>query len=663
MDAFSQIAGVIEDANEVWRLHPGYFLYEPWDVAPRSPEIMRQAIDDGVDLDAPDLMRCVGPAPHFFQSGFLLSTKFFRGAMAAGQCGKTVGVAVEVLCSATGEIPFALRYPAGHDTGIPRLLTKENIIRWGRRSKDTGEIIDHNWRCKQDDSWDCGNVTGVGVFPSEKIVPEGSLIRIASRQKLILQNWWPAFTGARKDGLGAFVPPFFIDKTRGSYQMRGSNKQDYQVFLKRGVVLQMLTYESGKEVFEGIKVPTYLDEEPLNEEIIGAVVTHASRWALIETPYEGITFSRELIFPKVRTPDMETFHATAYDCPYLTPSEIQKQRAIIGERTWEIGARLWGIPTEQSGKPYYDRKKINFWMQRFSPSLKPKKLVRFEPVGVWANIKSDERISKVPGLLDTEVRMADAEEEDQQSVWRLYEDRQAGTGYASASDQAEGAEVPDMAGDLSVAMIGRSHLECPTRPVLCASLRSTLPTPQFAREVLYAARYFNNALLAPETGPGAANESFRMVANDWPWWFKDTTIRQSTRKPRERQGFQPTSDRRDAVFDKLIRDWLDEYDQDSFPELPDEWVLRELAGAITGTTRGGKARCDHPRDGTLDSAMAFGILLFVFQPEFYRQVKCNASDDRIRRRSWLEESLYEHERSDTSEPPVVYLGEKMCVRR
>jgi hypothetical protein len=254
--------------------------------------------------------------------------------------------------------------------------------------------------------------------------------------------------------------------------------------------------------------------------------------------------------------------------------------------------------------------------------------------------------------------MSETTAEDQKSVWRLYEDRLDGAPYVSASDQAEGADNPDDAGDMSTAVIARPHDDNPGKPVIAATIRSTLPTPQFAREVLYACRYFHNALLAPETGRGASNEGFKLVAADWPWWFKDITIRQSTRKQREQLGFCPTSDRRSAIFDVLIRDWFDQYAMDDYPDIPDEWILREAASAISGRTAKGESRCDHPSDRTLDSLTAFGILLFVFKPEYRRQIKYRGDERQTERKaSWLDKALADMAARAEEGPSVVYLGE------
>jgi len=659
MDALSKIANGMEEAPDKWKEHPLFYLLEPYGVGKRSPEVYEQALKDGVDLQSPDLVRCVGGDPHPYQDGYLLSEKFCRVLLGPNQGGKSLMVFIDILIRATGQIPYALRYPKGHDTGIPRLITPENIYRFGRRDIKTGEIIDHDRSVRQDGTWDCGNVTGVGVYPQSKIVPQNSMIRLASRRQQVNQVWWPAFA----QGIGAlskFLHPLFIDRARGAHNAKGANKQSMQVYLLRGVTLQVLAYDAGKEIFEGAKVPTYLDEEPDDEDVVSAVITHCTDWSLSETPYQGITYTKEIAFPKQKTATKETFHATAYDCPYKDKEDVRHMREEVESRPWEIAARLWGIPADQSSAyPYYDRQKINFWIQKFSDKLRQVRYVTFEPKEMYDGIVSDPWRTR-PGLLDVDVRMLDAQEENQQTVWKLYEDRQAGRGYCIASDQAEGAETPEEAGDFSTAMIGRASDRDPHTPVLCASLRSTLPTPQFAMEVLLAARYFNNSLICPENGRGSSNATFWAESRDWPYWLRDVVIKQATRKQTEQLGFCPTTDRRETVFDRLIRKWLDSYESEDYPNIPDEDVLREAAAAIRVKKKNGEAKCDHTTQGTLDSLMAFGILLYVFDG-FDMQVTCNAGEDKgDRPMSWLDAGLQAKVRAQ-SRPR--FLGENIKPTR
>ena len=654
MDVFEQVQDSISNTEDVWKTHPGYFLYEPYEIKPRNQMVVDKAISDGIDLSSQDVIRCIGIPPYSFQTGYLLSSHHGRVIMAGTHTGKSLAVLMDILMSGSAEIPLAFRYPKGYDTGVPREINMWNIRRWGRHSKDNGEYLDRNINAAMDGSWDCGNVIAVGVFPADKIVPPGSMIRLASYQSMILQNWWPAFTGESTEELGAFVPPHFIDKTKGSSANRGLKVDEKLVFLPRNVRLKMLTYEGEKRGFEGVMVPTYIDEEPPKRDIMGAMLSHASRWSLSETPWLGITWSEEYAFPKEVGDQCKTFHSSAYDCPYKTEQEIINLRSEFSSTPWEIGARIWGFPTEQQGKPYYDRAKINFWIKRFQPHHD---FVTFDATKVWEGIKTNRDLHRVDGLLDTEIKMNPAKEDDERAVWRLYEDRQEEIGYACASDQAEGADTPQEAGDRSTAVIGRSHEDCKTRPVVCATLRSTLPTPEFAREVLCACRYFHNALIAPETGVGAANESFKMVAIEWPHWFKDVTRRQSTRKQREHLGFCATQDRREALYNKLLRDHFANFEKEEYPECPDSWILREAAGAIVSTTRGGTNRCDHPRTGTLDSLTAYGILHFVMQAEYHKQIKYH-SDKPVHVETWRERAARE------SKPkPIVFLGDGVTKLR
>ena len=126
-DQFSELRNAIGDAKESWRLHPAYFLAEPWDVQKRTDELIDQATADGIDLHSEEMMRCIGAGPHGFQTAYLMSKVYRRVIMASNQIGKSFVVAIEILCRATGQIPICMRYPVGHDTGIQREITAPNI--------------------------------------------------------------------------------------------------------------------------------------------------------------------------------------------------------------------------------------------------------------------------------------------------------------------------------------------------------------------------------------------------------------------------------------------------------------------------------------------------------------------------------------------------------
>jgi hypothetical protein len=175
---------------------------------------------------------------------------------------------------------------------------------------------------------------------------------------------------------------------------------------------------------------------------------------------------------------------------------------------------------------------------------------------------------------------------------------------------------------------------------VCAVLKSSLPTAAFAREVLYGLRYYNNALLAAESSKGAANATLKMVCDDWPYWFLDVVEMWSTRKARQERGFCPTTDRRETVFDVLLREHFEKYDDETYPEIPDERILREAAGAVVGWNRGKTAtRCDHSEKGTLDVLMAYGILHFVMQEHYVSQIRCRGSAQGMaQRRSLIDQA-------------------------
>ncbi|HUT59615.1 MAG TPA: hypothetical protein VNA25_17350, partial [Phycisphaerae bacterium] len=101
-------------------------------------------------------------------------------------------------------------------------------------------------------------------------------------------------------------------------------------------------------------------------------------------------------------------------------------------------------------------------------------------------------------------------------------------------------------------------------------------------------------------------------------------------------------------------------DENTYPECPDEWILREAAGAVVGKTRGGATRCDHPTNGTLDSLTAWGILWFVMQKEYNRQIKCHGGDPVAERRPSLLDLALAAQRP--KEAPV-FLGESVITLR
>lgn len=622
MNVFEKIHSSIDNADKIAvESHP-FYSFEPWDIEERPDWVRQRALDDGIDLYANDIVRHVGPEPRPFQTGFMLSTKHNTNIIAGSQEGKTYPAIIKGTMMLTGEIPYSLRHPKGFDTGIERVISPMNIRRFGRISRVTNRVIDHNENAKRDDSWFCGTIKGVGVFPQELIAPPGEEVRVGVYQRLKTEVWWPRLAEARR----LIIPDHLIDRSRGN---DGYNKKEGLVYLVRGGLFSIITYEMQAAKFEGEKCwYTILDEEPPNQNLIGTVVTHTRRWSLHETPYRGITYSKEIFFPKEITPDSQTFHSCAYDCPYKTIEEINIERSKMP--VWEIGARIWGVPTALKGSPYFDRRKINTWLQRYSRFI-PYKWAEFEPEKIWHGIISRPDITTVSGLLDTPVKFLPVAEDNQKTTWRIYEERQAGTAYIFSGDPAEGAETPEAAGDISAGIMIRppDPKRNEIKPVIVATIRSTLEAIPFAKTCAYGMRYYNNALFAPEI-KGGASATVANELKDWPYWYMHTNIQDSTGNAREKKGFDTTGKSRDSIFD-LIKEWILDFPEDKYPYIPDMPLLNELAEAIVSKSPGGtKNRCDHTEQGTLDSTIAFGILLYVYRFAF-DQIRCNLNEIKEKR--------------------------------
>jgi hypothetical protein len=149
-------------------------------------------------------------------------------------------------------------------------------------------------------------------------------------------------------------------------------------------------------------------------------------------------------------------------------------------------------------------------------------------------------------------------------------------------------------------------------PIVVATCRSTLPTVAFARSQWPTLRYFNNALLAAERGHGKDNEAFGLTLEDWPYWYYYAAMHGVTKKTRLKKGFDTTAHTRTACLDK-IRDWEKSFEPEFDPFIKDSWLYTELGGAIRKKTLGGKYRCDHPRDGSLDGVICLGIATYILQ--------------------------------------------------
>lgn len=615
-DALDKIGQSIADFASGKHETIPYYHLEPYNIAERPRWILDLARDDGVDLHSEEILKHFGKDPHEFQVGYLMSCKRIRALIGPTQGGKSLCWKTEVCIMHTGEIPIALRYDKGVDSGVKRIINKGNILRFGRRDAITGEIIDYDFKAQNAESWkewDCGNITGCGKYPVEKIAPVGSESWLCTFMQGIDSYWWPSFADINQ----LWIPEHCIDRSRGN---KGFDVTKKVVYLIRGTKIKMISYESGPEKVEEKKVHSIgLDEEPIGsdaEQWYDGALTHCHYLSLLETPYQGITWSRGIFMPSELSPEKDVFHGTKYDCPFLTKEEVDVERNE--QKPWVRAARIWGIPAESHGEPYYDRRKLQKWYDTYDMHFDWK---RFVPAESYFDMVKRPEITDLPGLIDVAVNIHDAQDDDQCSTWRVYELPRENVAYFIPADPAEGAETPEEAADVCAAGVMRlpniEKGEDPDRPVICASLASTLQTEAFARELAYAARVYNNALLCAETRRHASNAIVAQTLKRYPYWYRFSSVNDRTRKQQEKIGFDTNAATRISLF-KLAEAWFNSFDENEYPKIPDRPILKEAIECIVGKN----GRPDHPkRTGTLDRLVWFGIGLYVYNNS-REQIRC-----------------------------------------
>ena len=588
-----------------------FFGFEPWDVPERPAWVMEQAVRDGVGLYAPRFAKHVGTGAHLFQTGFLLSPAFFRIIMAGTQIGKSICVGVEQTIMLTGERPLALRLPRGQVSEVRRAITKDNVLRHGRICVRTGTVLDHEYgkdRAGAGSDWDCGYITGAGIYPEEKIAPAGSTVWLGSFIKAINEHWWPDFTDPRR----MLIPANYIDETRGNKGYDRTNNQ-HVIHLKNGGRSSIISYEAKYHAFEAEKVwACFLDEEPPDQRIVAAAQTHVQcGLAIAETPYQGITYTEALAFPDAVSPHRATFHATAYDCPYNTRDRIEITRSEMP--AWEIGARIWGVPSTNEGKPYFDRAALMRWNMQ---SLHTWQLVEFRPKTPFNSVGGAQ-----PGgmsLMDIDVLPVHVNTETE-NIWRVFEDRQQNAAYLMVCDPAEGAEDPDEGQDYNAAVVFRVEPgEKKAQWHVVATLMNRIPTTGFAQQAAIAARYYYGACMAGLVRKAAAGGIFWAELQDYPFWYQHTTVNWATRREQRKPGFDESQKSREESW-RLVKEHLESVLGEEH-RLRDPRLLEELAAAVVGKN----GRCDHVkrRGHHLDLGTAFAIGLWVVTYAS-DQVRCN----------------------------------------
>ena len=568
-----------------------FMLYEPWDVDDREEFIYREAEKRNIDLRNPENEAIYGKAPHLFQSGYMFYSEFIVSIFGGNQIGKSYCAMVDLIIMMTGEIPYSLRYEKGHDTGILRDCNPDNVRRFGRWDANSGRFLDYNANVKPNGAWNCGTIKGAGIYPKEKIAPRGSKGWLGTFSQAKDEYWWPR--------LKKFIPDYMIDTSRGN---KGFSERKACVYLNNSNEIHVITYEQGYAKFEAENVwVIVLDEEPPDQRIFTSSVQHISKGGvgvrLIETPYRGLTWTRDMIIAKVvEDKQIRVCHATQFDSPYQDKDMVITKMRLM--KPWEIEARVFGIHSEQRGRPFYDRERINKWL-RVHMSLH--KLMVFESTRVW---------DSVVDAMSGDIMFDRVYENDERVAWEIYEDPMEGMPYWLSADTAEGAEKEEDAQDRNAAHIFRPPIadrgEDASLPVIVASIRSSLETQNFARICLYAAMSYNFALIAPES-KGETAATFIAEIREYPFLYEMTVTNDKTRRPVTKIGFDTNVKTRRQIFD-CISEYINQtFDLESSP-IPHLYTLKEMAELVKGK----KGRPDHPNGGTSDCLIALGIGLYVW---------------------------------------------------
>jgi len=561
-----------------------FYHYEPW---------------DGPDGEEPRHT----PGGSRFQKAMIKSVKYLRMALAGNQVGKTYGLAVEVVMMMTREIPYCFRYEEGVDTGIERMhdvstrLGKDNVLRWGRRNVNTGVIIDHDPRVPNDPSWNCGNIVGLGPYPVEKLCTEVGQ-----------QSWVCTYKQARDDTwidlFKALIPEHCLNKKRGT---EGYSASEFIFFLQENMSIRIKTYEQGWERVESKKAHhIVLDEEPPDRRYYTGCIMHAVSLSFSFTPLRGWSWTYSDIYEKWvgGSQDIEVFHATKYDCPFNVTEEIEKQERQL--KGYERDPKIYGKYGQQEGKPYYDYEICQQYIENFSPAS-----VRLTAIYPVTPAKTVEEALKQKMVMRPR-------NEKGVDTWEVYEELRADQAYWISVDCGKGHDNPEEAQDPSAAYVFRAPIptigEDAEWPVCVAALHSSAETEVFSWLVLYAAIFYNGALLAPET-KGEDGRAFLTEIKRYPFWFKMTVINNKTKKVTDNMGFDTNAKTRTPLFNKL-RKWINAHETKS--NIPHRALVIEQAKIIWL-----KGRPDHPSSGTSDCVVAWCLGLWVWE-EARTQIRNNA---------------------------------------
>lgn len=582
-----------------------FFYYEPWD--PAEDEIL-----------IPEREWANG-----FQKAYHNCSERIRVLPAANRTGKTQCMAVEAIIMMTGCIPICMKYDEGEITDIPRPWKEDgdqspgalNRLRWGFKNPNTGEwtppvhypdTLEPDWPKHAP----CGFIVGAGKFPVEKICRnKGDQVWICTYHQTKETRWVPL--------LSALIPKQFLNTV---YRQDGYSDKRSQFMLTNGNSISLISYEKGADRVQGAGIfAIFFDEEPKDrkywtegdQRLIKA--GHDGWMTMGFTPLNGLSWSYTDLFKPAlekKTTGITLFHANQYQSPYIAEASVNSRKANY--KPYEIQARVYGRYTEMEGRPFYDYVKLNGtenktgWVQRFVPRFNP---YRLAPLAFEPRILED--------LLDGQIVLEATDQRalassDNDCVWEFYEDIPVNgpvtdDTFFLVCDTAEGSENEDEAHDRNVAYIMRpphKH-EDQLFAVVVAALRTSIPVIPFAREVWMAAQFFNYCLIAPEV-KGTSGGSLISELRDYPFLYQCTVMNDQTKRATNKLGFDTTVKNRKTLFD-LVGDYID---ANSNPQcMKHYWLLHEAAQCIFGRN----GRPDHPKRGTSDCLVTFGIGQYIFR--------------------------------------------------
>lgn len=622
----SSIGTKLKSAVSKDKAYTVFKYFEPWNVDKRSREVEELAKADGVDMYAADYINTGNIAPHPFQSGFLFSTKKIRALIGPTQGGKSIPAIIEIGIMCSGELPISLQYDKGVDTGVRRLITTENIRRWGRYDSETGKLIDHDVYAERNGSWNCGNIIGAGKYPKEKIIPDRIIdegiertIWVGTKKKALDEAWWPKLT--KKNNV--LFPEKFIDRTKGNNGTLQSNGQ-HIIYLTRDIRLSLISYESDFGSFEAVKVwACYFDEEAVDKRAFVAALSHCKYFATQMTPYNGLTYTRDAFFTP--DPEVDVFHATAYDSPYITDEDIRLYRSKYPEH--ELIARIWGEHTSESKAPYFRQDKLKAWTKRIKEDGEHGYKVIFEPDRDYDGVKA-RRGSSLPGLIDICSKMIPVCDDNacknsagHNIAWTIYEEIDDRWPYFIVCDNANGADIPEDALDFQAAVVMRPPvLNGEIFPKVIAEFETTSTPDIFAQSIGLALNYYNFALLCAEAPRiGAANGMFFSEMREYPYWFVRSIQRNNTTRYITQQGVDTNVGTRKLFFDEIEK-VFNSYSLDDDSPVCSMRIL-QMAQECQKIVKGGRIKPDHPRNKPNDLLFTYGIGLWVWK-NFVEQIKC-----------------------------------------